>query len=198
MQTHKFLNCILAVAAIFVFVAAPCRAQKPSVMPKIQETPLPTLVQLPPPPCSTADVPSRPLSAGEAAQIALHNQPNVGIAQMAILAAQGVTEQNKAALLPSVVVTGAATAAIGRGIGGVATGSSVGTGTATTGIGTDSVEGAATLNQLIYDFDHTRDKVRQSVALEKAASAGLTKTQSDTVNQTKQAFYGVLSRCPIG
>ena len=47
----------------------------------------------------------------------------------------------------------------------------------------------ATLRQLIYDFNHTLDLVRQSVELEKAAAQNLTRTQYDTVLDVKQAFY---------
>ena len=83
MQKMKRLLWILA-AMTAVLCPSGCNAQifKP-VMPKVQETPLPTPVTLPTPPASTAEVPNRPLSADEAAQIALHNQPNVNIAQSA-------------------------------------------------------------------------------------------------------------------
>jgi outer membrane protein TolC len=45
------------------------------------------------------------------------------------------------------------------------------------------------VRQLIYDFNHTRDMVRQSVELERAAAQNLTRVQSDTVYQVKLAFY---------
>ena len=47
----------------------------------------------------------------------------------------------------------------------------------------------ATLRQLIYDFNHTLDLVRQSAELERAAAQNLTRIQFDTVLDVKQAFY---------
>ena len=47
----------------------------------------------------------------------------------------------------------------------------------------------ATLRQLIFDFNHTLDLVRQSSQLERAATQNLSRVQSDTVLEVKQAFY---------
>jgi outer membrane protein TolC len=49
--------------------------------------------------------------------------------------------------------------------------------------------GAATVRQLLFDFNHTRDLVRQAAALERVAAANLTRVQSDLILQVKQAFY---------
>ncbi len=48
---------------------------------------------------------------------------------------------------------------------------------------------STTVRQLLYDFDHTRDLVRQAEAGERVARAGLTRAQSDLVFSVKQAFY---------
>jgi outer membrane protein TolC len=46
-----------------------------------------------------------------------------------------------------------------------------------------------TLHQLIFDFNHTRDTVRQADAEEKAAKQGLTLAQLTLVYDVKQAYY---------
>ncbi len=43
--------------------------------------------------------------------------------------------------------------------------------------------------QLLFDFHHTRELVRQAVALTYEAQANCTKAQSDLILQVKQAFY---------
>ena len=55
----------------------------------------------------------------------------------------------------------------------------------------------ATLRQLIYDFNHTRDLVRQSQALERAASQNLTRVQYDLVLQVKQAYYQLVQNAQL-
>ena len=152
--------------------------QTPPVQPKIQETPLPAPVVLPAPTSPVAGVPSRPLTADEAAQIALCKQPNVTVAQANVTAARGREIQAKSGLLPTVntdaTYTNVALAPVGNVPGnGNASGFQIN----------------ANLQQLIFDFNHTRDTVRQSSALLNSAKAGLTKVQSDTVLQVKQAFY---------
>jgi outer membrane protein len=176
--------------------AAAAPAQTPPVAPRIQETPLPPPIELPPPPIAAPlDVPNRPLSADEAALIALHHQPTITEASAGIEAARGRTQQMRSGLRPTLGVTAGyshvetiatETSATSGGT------SSTGGGTITTGGGGVTVAGyqaAGTLRQLLFDFNHTRDLVRQGVALERAAAANLTRVQSDLVLQVKQAFY---------
>lgn len=149
----------------------------PPMQPKIQETPLPPAVTLPAPPAVPKDVPNRPLTADEAAQIALHHQPNITVAQGNVYAAQGRHQQAKAGLLPT--------------LGGTATYTNVAFApVATLPLNTASgFQVTANLRQLIFDFNHTRDVVNQAHALELSSGANLTRVQSDTVLQVKQAFY---------
>src|SRR5438067_3502750 len=79
--------------------------QTPPIAPRIQATPLPPPVELPPPPTLPPDVPNRPLTADEAALIALRNQPNVIVARTGVTAAQGRTQQVRSGLLPNVSVS---------------------------------------------------------------------------------------------
>src|SRR5712692_4561972 len=86
--------------------AAPAPLTQP-IAPQIQETSLPPPIELPPPPAAAVppDVPNRPLSAGEAALIALHHQPTVIEASAGISAARGRTQQARSGLLPLLAVT---------------------------------------------------------------------------------------------
>lgn len=151
--------------------------QTPPMQPKVQETPLPPPIVLPAP-AATSGVPDRPLTADEAAQIALCKQPNVTAAQASVTAARGREIQAKSALMPTLGTTSTYTNVTLAPVGTVA-----GSGT------TSGFQINASLKQLVFDFDHTRDVVRQSTALLAASKAGLTKVQSDTVLQVKQAFY---------
>jgi outer membrane protein len=138
------------------------------------------------------DVPNRPLSADEAALIALHHQPTVIEANAAIAAARGRTQQARSGLLPNVAATAAYSHVETLATETAAAASSVGGAAVTTGGGVVTATGytaAATLRQLLFDFNHTRDTVRQEAALERAAAANLTRVQSDLVLQVKQAFY---------
>jgi outer membrane protein TolC len=51
--------------------------------------------------------------------------------------------------------------------------------------------GIATVRQLVYDFQHTRDMARQARALETVARGNLTKVEADLVLQVKQSFYAL-------
>src|SRR5437868_2415223 len=72
--------------------------------------PFPVLppVVLPGPPAGQSVVPipadqtNRPLTADEAARIALARQPTIGVASGQVTAAQGVTQQQRSFLLPSI------------------------------------------------------------------------------------------------
>jgi outer membrane protein len=239
----------------------PVAGQTPPVAPRTQDTPVPPPIVVPPPPAGTvpSDVPVRPITAEEAARIALRLQPNVAIARYNIAAQQGRTDQVRSGLLPQVTLLGSYThietlsqegsgvvGPVGTGTGGTGTTSggttgtgSTGTGTSTGGTGTstggtgstgtsgstgtgtsgnggtgtntgtsssggvttvtqlgassvatgEGTVGQATLRQLIYDFNHTLDLVRQSRALERAAVQNLTRVQYDLVLQVKQAYY---------
>lgn len=166
--------------------------QTPPIAPKIQETPLPPPVELPPPAAVPADVPNRPLTADEAALIALRHQPDTTVAQAGVAAAQGRTRQVRSGLLPSLGVGAGYThtdTLSSQGGGGGGTVSPGGTGSVVTSAG---YQASANLRQLLFDFSHTRDLVRQSTSEERAASANLTRVQSDVVLQVKQAFYAYM------
>lgn len=206
------------VAAQPVKRPAPVAKPGPAVVPYQPHTetiPIPPPVVLPPPSFVPPDVPNRPLDAAEAARLALAHQASVGVARGVVTSARGRTMQAHSLLYPTVTVSGSYTDQwSGSSTGssaGVAIGSSLpggsasvfGTATSLSGGATSGASSSlssgsvgvtgfvisATLRQLLYDFNHTRDLVKQARESERAAQAGLTKTQQDLVLQVKQAFY---------
>ena len=209
--------------------AAPVSGNPPLVpyQPKSHEAAVPQKVELPPPINWPSDIPNAPINADEAARMALAHQGNITIARFNIQAAQGVTQQQRSAALPSLTVgttytdvlgllspskssaavastaTTSTTTLSGTGVptsggvsttGGVATTS--GSNAAVTSGTSSSVTSSsnpytltASVRQLLWDFNHTRDLIAQDAELEKAAAANLTQTQSDCVYNTKQAYY---------
>lgn len=188
----------------------PVAGQTPPITPKVTEVVIPPPVTLPGPVARPADVPNRPLGADEAVRIALRSQPTVASARAAIEAAQGRTQQIRSGLLPTLSVTGGYTktetlSTEGRSSAGSSSGTTTGTGTGTGGTGNTNGAGfdtttssgstgsglraSADVRQLIFDFNHTRDLVRQATLQERATVENLARVQSDLVLQVKQAFY---------
>jgi outer membrane protein len=163
----------------------------PPVQPQIQATPVPPPVVLPPPTeAQPPDVPIKPLTAEDAALLALRHQPSLTVAQSQVLAAQGFVQQAKSALGPSVGTEASYTYSTSGSSIGLGGGS--GTGTATVnGVSPSGWLLSATVRQLIWDFDHSLDLVRQASAQERSAGAGLTMAQSDLVYSVKEAFYSL-------
>jgi len=142
-------------------------------MPAVVETPLPPPVELPE--VALPDgVPNTPLTATEAAQIALHRQPSLTVAKSGVQASQGKVQQMKAGLQPGVTLSG------GYSNQAISPGDASGGGDFSSG---------ANLKQLLFDYNRTRSQVRQAVAQQHSSEANLTKAQSDLVLQTKQAYY---------
>jgi len=173
----------MAIVAVTLFSVSTVLAQRtPPVLPMLQETPQPPIIALPAPSMIPADVPLRPLTAEEAAQIALHHQTAVIAAQAQVTAAQGVVMQAKSGENPNL---GFSADYNNEAISSTLGPSSVGSlGSSATGF-----MASANLRQLLYDFNHTRDTVRQAVAQQNSFTANLTRVQSDLVLQVKQAFY---------
>lgn len=175
-----FRSVFTIMLVILCLCAMPLAAeQTPPIQPKVQETPLPVQVTLPAPP-GLPDIPNTPLTASEAACIALNHQPNVTVAQAGVIAAAGRQQQARSELYPS-LTTGAGYN--NQAISPSATNGRVSSANAS------GYQVTANLSQLIFDFNHTRDLVRQSTALRTSAYANMTRVESDLVLQVKQAFY---------
>ena len=158
----------IVLIAVSLLLTVPALSQlTPPIMPTVQETTLPPLVCLPAPPSVPNDVPNRPLTAAEAAQIALHHQPNINVAAQGVVAAQGARIQAQSGLLPSV---GAAA--------GYNNLLATNTSNQAAGLIVPGYSAAITLSQLLFNFNHTRDEVRAAEAQQQAAGANLTRTSS--------------------
>lgn len=172
-----FRNSILAfifAANLLGMMSTSYAASTPPIMPHTAETPLPPAITLPAPTNLPGDVPTTPLTAEEAVQIALHYQPSLTVAGANATAAQGRLQQAKSSLLPSVTVN---------------TGYNNSVVVPRNGAYSNQFVTASTLHQLLYDFNHTRDLVRQSEQLHQSSLANLSRAQSDLVYQVKEAYY---------
>lgn len=183
-----------ALSAIAACVEPACAQSErtPPIAPKVVDAPIPPAVNLPSPPAAQADVPSRPLTAEEAVAIALRHQADVAAAAGGVISARGRTQQANAGLRPSLGLSMSYTQSDTiSGTGSTSSGSSTGT-TGTTNTGTTTgFLGNATVRQLLFDFQHTRDLARQARALEAFAHGNLSKVESGLVLQVKQAFYSL-------
>ena len=165
----------LVIGLICIPILGACQDQKtPPIAPNIQKAPLPDRIEV------TNGGPARPITADEAVRIALKTQPTLDTARSAIAAASGRTEQVRSGLNPVLAGSVAYTHA-----NVLAGNSSVGTSVSTS----PGYQASTTLRQLLFDFEHTRNLVRQASLLEKVASTGLTRAENDLALQVKQAFY---------
>ena len=172
---------LAALASILITMAAGLHAQTPPIQPKIQETPLPPSVEIAAPANRPTDVPDRPLTADEAAAIALYHQPSIAAARAEAESARGRVQQARAGLLPTLNAgtSYTNTAIVPTTRDGVLVGTATSAGYQVT----------ANIRQLAFDFNHTRNLVKQASAQQKAANANISRVQADVVFQVKQAFY---------
>ncbi len=175
----------MAALIAILCLASICLAQQtPPIEPKITETPMPPAVELPAPPGIPDDVPNRPLTADEAVQIALRHQSDIAVAHAGVDAARGRLQETQAGQLPSLTVGVGHTSLDTNGTsngGGLSGGGS--------STGSRGYQLSATARQLLFDFGHTRELVRQASAQQRSATANLTRAQSDLAFQVKQSFY---------
>lgn len=161
--------------------AAAAPQQTPPIAPKVEDIKIPTPLTIPPPPSQAPEVQNRPITADEASRIALRYQPNITAARAGVSAAQGRTQQVRSGLLPGVGVSAGYTNL--QTLAGSSSGSGSGSNTGS------GITSSITIRQLLFDFNHTRDLVRQTSLLEQVALSNLTRVQYDIVFQVKQAFY---------
>ncbi len=173
-------------------VQTPVTADAPAVTappPRVVDPAVPPEVTVPAPDAVNSDVSNAPLTADEAARIALRLQPSLGDAVGAIQTARGRTKEAQAAQNPQVIV-GAGYDALGNISNNGVTISQAPTGTTTAGVSPAfKYSSAIALRQLLYDFNQTRNQVRQNRSLAEAAEANLTRAQLDLIQTVKDAFY---------
>ncbi|BDI28220.1 multidrug transporter [Capsulimonas corticalis] len=170
----------------------PVTADAPVIIgppPRVQDPSIPPPVTTPPPDAVNADVAGAPLTADEAARIALRLQPSLGDATGAAQSARGRTQEAKSAQNPQ-VIAGAGFDTVSK-ISGDATGVlTAPTGATSAGVSpTYKYSTSIALRQLLYDFHQTRNLVRQNRSLTEAAEANVTRSQQDLVLTVKTNFY---------
>lgn len=164
----------------------------PPIVPPTPPVVVPPPVTLPAPPTgeevSTEALPNEPLTADEAARIALRLQPDITVANADLLAAQGRRTQARSGLRPSFGITAGYTQqqSLSNTGGG---GGAPGTPDTFSASSSNGLRVTATVRQLLFDFNRTRDAVRAATLREQAATANITRVQSDLVLTVKQAFY---------
>lgn len=121
-------------------------------------------------------------------------QPDVTVARSGIEAARGRTQQARSGLFPQLGLNFGYTRQeqLSTESGGTTGGGGTsGGGGTTTGRGfvSPGYLASANVQQLLFDFNHTRELVRQATANERAAGANLTRVQQDLVLEVKQGYY---------
>jgi outer membrane protein len=139
---------------------------------------------------------SATLTSDDAVQIALHLQPSLGVQIGAVQIQQGRTRQIGSAENPQVVV-GAGYDNI-QGIAGQNVTPSTPVEASTTGLPSGvsplyAYTGGIAARQLIYDFNMTRNLVRQSEALERSNRQALTVAQQNLVQNVKSDFFNYVN-----
>lgn len=201
---------IVCVLALYVLFGTAEVYGQEHYTPQIREVPVPPPVKLPPPPEVLREATEKPLTAVEAVRIALAHQANITVAKAGVEKSQGNTMQVRAGEQPTLNVgasyTGVTAPSGGGSAGSSSSGGSSGGGlstlqnlpvtpsTSSSGGSTPGYQLNATLRQLLYDFNHTRNNVRQALSEEKASTANLTKVQSDTVFNVKSAFFNYVQK----
>jgi outer membrane protein len=157
-------------------------------VPQSHEAQMPPVIELPAPTVWPEGLPRlKPLTADEAAKLAIFHQGNVTISQLQIDAAQGVTRQSQSPLGPGLNIS--------TNYSDRLVSVSPNSGSASSGIVSGGLNVAnpytisASLRQMLYDFSHTRDLVSQNQELESAAAFNYTQAQYDTAFNVKLAFY---------
>jgi len=153
--------------------------QTPPVQPNVTPVPQPPAITLPAPPHVEV---TTPITAEDAARIALLQQPSVLIARAQVLAAQGRTQQARSDLLPNVTLNSSYTRTTNF-RGNASSGSNTGGGSS------GGFNSQVSVDQLLFDFNRTVNNVRAAAAREAAARQDLTATESDVVLAVKDAYY---------
>jgi outer membrane protein TolC len=133
-----------------------------------------------PGPAAIDELVKKPLTADDAARVALLRQQTLLIAKASVQSASGARRTAESALLPSLALESVS--------------SSVNVITRAPANGpspqvSNSTAQSLSLQQLLFNFSHSEDLVRQAADLEEAAKRAYEMSRNDLVNQVKQAFY---------
>lgn len=152
---------------------------QPAAPPAALPLPTPALQPLPPPPGAG---PAQPITLAQAIDLALANQPTLAQAAAGQRAASARITQAMSNLLPSLSASAGASRSGASATGGGGVGS----------LTQSNFSASLSAQQLLFDFGRSRNQVSQARTQARAAGAALTQTESDVVNQVKQAYYQLL------
>ncbi len=108
-EEEKMKSRSLLIVALACVWASAMGQQTPPIQPKTVDTPKLTPLVLPGLPTGAEVVANAPLTAAEAARIAIVHQPSVAISKAAADALHGQTIQSQSLLNPTVTINGTAT-----------------------------------------------------------------------------------------
>jgi outer membrane protein len=158
--------------------------------PRIQDLAVPPAPITPGSPIADGRDFSAPIGSNEAVRIALHLQPSLGNQVGAIGIQQGRTRQIGSIANPQVLI-GAGYDSI-QSISGEGRTTTIEAGTTGLPLGVSPiypVTANAAVRQLLFDFNMTRNLVRQSEALERSAEQTLSVAQENLILNVKTDFY---------
>ncbi|MBI3948046.1 MAG: TolC family protein [Armatimonadetes bacterium] len=191
MITHPSRRKILLLAALCLSAAPSAARETPPESYRSRESPLPPPIEIPAPASRPADLPDRPLTAGEAVEIALRHHANVAAARAGVAGAEARLRQAEAPLKITVGTSAGHTHAervITEGGSGGGLGTSIGGST----VSASGSQASATIRRLLFDSRHTRDLVRQAEATERGAAENVTRAEYDLALLVKLAYYTYL------
>ncbi len=149
--------------------------------PQVQHSEVPQPVPLPEVAAPT-EVPTT-LGLQDALKVAAGHQSSLRVSEALVRGAKGRTRQTSSGLNPHLSLSSTYNEQLinslaGQGVGAIFAGG--------------GWSHNATLNQLLYDFGHTRDLTDSQEQLERSAQAAYEQAQSDLALQVKQAYFAVL------
>jgi outer membrane protein len=133
---------------------------------------------------ASAQQSTMPMTLAQAEQLALQNNPRIGLAQFTANAAAQVPIEQRSAYQPS--VTGNITGV------GADNGSRLAAGALNNPVVYDRFAAGITVNQFITDFGRTRNLINSSTLHAQAQQQNAELTKDQIVLQTDRAYYGVL------
>jgi outer membrane protein len=157
-----------------------CSAQTTEpIQPKTPDIQVPPPISISGPPGSDP-LGGKPVTADEAAKIALERQRSLALARAALKSASGQKKSVGAAQGPNL--------SLGTGytdLNQIRVDSSSGS----SGSSLNGYSSSVTLKQLLFDFSHSADLTRQASYLVEAAKQSYERARADLVLQVKRAFY---------
>jgi outer membrane protein len=173
------------IAALLLLPALAVHAQSPTTVAALPSAPAPALNLAPQGTSSSAEAASQSLTRAQAEQIALKNNPRVGVSQLLALAQHEVEREARAGELPTANAAVTAVKALDA--------SRLSAGSLTASRLLTHAGAGGNFTQLITDFGKTHNLVLTQKLREQAAKANVMATREEIVLTADQAFYDALT-----